>query len=102
MRIRGLVEADVAVDDLQEGEARLSGLLRFGLPSSPTDFGTPADYRPQHAGSGPDHAFERVPAADAVVVMFVIRHLLSLSARPKLALQKVDSGSGPFIPEMDD
>ena len=68
----------------------------------PDRFWHAARYRPKHAGSRPDHAFERMTAADAVVVMFVIRHLLSLSARPKLALQKVNSGSGPFIPEMDD
>ena len=95
VRICGLVEANVAVADLEKCKTLLGGLLRLGGAEQPDRLRHAGRYRPKHSGSRPDHAFECVPAADAVVVMFVIRHLLSLSESPKLALQKVELTERP-------
>ena len=88
VRICGLVEANVAVADLEKCETLLGGFLRLGGAEQPDRFRHAGRYRPKHSGSRPDHAFECVPPADAVVVMFMIRHRLSLSVSPKLGASK--------------
>ena len=66
---------------------------------SPSDFGTPALTRPEHTGTRPNHAFERVPPADAVVVMIVMCHSFSLSKSPEFgASERETLWTGRFIP----
>src|SRR5262249_3013129 len=71
--IGGLVEAHVAVADLQEGEA--AGALRLRLANDAERTRPPAADRRQDAGPGPGHALEHVaPRGAVVVVTIVIAH----------------------------
>ena len=65
VRIGGLVEADMAVADLQEREPARRRSLRFADDAHGTRH--PARHGPQHASSGPGHAFEDFAPADAVI-----------------------------------
>src|SRR6266446_2612291 len=58
-----LVEADMAVADLQERHAGGLGRLRGTDQSQRTGYA--ARNGPQHAGTGPGHAFQHPAAADA-------------------------------------
>src|SRR5262249_8266208 len=69
VRVGGLVEAHMAVADLQEGEA---GGLRHGLADKAERGRHAARHRPQDAGSGPGHAFQHLATADAVAVVRTI------------------------------
>ena len=65
VRIGGLGEADVAVGDLDEGKAAFRRFRRADQARR----GHAACDRPDHAGSGPEHAFQGLPA---VVLAFMI------------------------------
>ena len=67
VRVGRLVEADVAVADLQEGEGRGAPRRRPARWPRPIDRGTPPRQRPEDAGAGPGHAFEKAAPVDAVV-----------------------------------
>jgi hypothetical protein len=67
VRVSWLVEPDMAVADLQEGEpARARGLC-FADDSKRVWY--PARDGPQHARARPSHAFQDLAPADAVIVM---------------------------------
>ena len=57
IRIGGLVEADMAVADLQEGEA-VAASCGLRLSDQAERARHAAGDRPEHAGAGPGHAFE--------------------------------------------
>ncbi len=61
VRIGGLGEADVAVGNLNEGKAAFRCFRRADQPRC----GHAAGDRPNHAGSGPQHAFQSLPAVEA-------------------------------------
>ena len=63
--IGGLGEADVAVGNLNEGKSASRCFRRADQPRR----GHAAGDRPNHAGSGPEHAFQGLPA---VVLAFMI------------------------------
>jgi hypothetical protein len=85
-----LVEADVAVADLQEREA-LGGPVGRGRGLVEADrAGQPAAHREQRARAGPGHALEE----SAPVVVVVIVHLGSLD----LGLQEQDETGRAVIP----
>ena len=65
VRIGGLLEADVAVGNLDEGKA---ALRRFRRADQARRRHAAGD-RPDHAGPGPQHAFQGLPA---VVLAFMI------------------------------
>src|SRR3984957_1383381 len=71
-----LVETDMAVGNLQETEPRLGRLRR----SDQRRFRHAAGERPYHAGSRPDHTFERLAAVESFIL--TMRHLAS--PRPAL------------------
>src|SRR5436305_14552945 len=67
-----LVEADMAVADLQEAQpGRLGGLRRADKAERAR---YPARNGPEHAGAGPGHAFQHPPAANAAAMFIVIAH----------------------------
>jgi hypothetical protein len=66
--IRGLVEADVAVADLNEVEFSL-GVCRVLAESLRTQ-NTPTD-SPEDASAGPSHAFEKSSTVDAIAILIV-------------------------------
>jgi hypothetical protein len=87
IRVSRLAEADMAVADLQEGEAR-----RFrgqSVAKQAQGFRHTARQRPQHPGPRPDHTFERAPSAYARLISFppplVTHHRLlrSLACAPR-------------------
>src|SRR6202040_3620242 len=63
IRIGGLVEADMAVADLQEREPARRRSLRFADDADGARY--PARHGPQHARSRPGHAFQDFAPADA-------------------------------------
>src|SRR6185503_13073445 len=90
--VGGLVEAHVAVADLQEGEAR--GLGGERLIDHAERSRHAAGHRPEHAGARPGHAFQHLAAAWSVVVV-VVGHGVS----PWLSAGRgLDRPAGPFIP----
>ncbi len=67
-----LVEADVAVRNLDEGESRRGRFRRADEPGG----GNAGIQRPDEAGAGPGRASERLPAVEGcVVIMFHYRLL---------------------------
>ena len=67
-----LVEADMAVADLQEGHpGRLGGLRRSDNAERARHA---AGNGPEHAGTCPGHAFQHAASADTVIVAVVIAH----------------------------
>src|SRR4029077_5888982 len=72
VRVRRLVESDMAVADLQKGQP-----TRFRCPCLADNAhraGDAAGDSPQHAGTGPGHAFENLAAADAAIVAVIKSH----------------------------
>jgi len=70
VRIGRLVEADMAVADLQEGEPFRFGRLRRTDQSQRARHA--ARNGPEHAGAGPGHAFKDAAAAYSVPVIVVV------------------------------
>src|SRR5262245_9678825 len=70
IRIGRLVETDMAVADLQEGQRGCR--LRPGLTDDAERARHAAHNRPQHTGSGPGHAFEYLASIDTRAVAVVI------------------------------
>ena len=91
-----LVEADMAVADLQEGHAGGLGGLRRTDQSQRT--GHAARNGPEHAGACPGHAFQHAAAADAVcfIVMVVIAHGKSPWALDWAFRDVIGRGAGLF------
>ena len=85
VRVGGLVEADVAVAELEEAEG-----LRFfclSLADQAGRAGNAAGERPQNAGAGPGHAFEDLaPRGALFVIVSIMRHVGLL---PKLGCFRV-------------
>ena len=80
VRVGRLVEADMAVADLQEGEG--GGFRRLRLAEQAERFRHAAGDCPQNAGARPDHAFEGVAAADAFGLAIVVSaHAILLRKR---------------------
>src|SRR5260221_8946081 len=81
MRIGILVEADMGIADLDEGEA--SHARRLGVAHQDRARHAPA-HGPQHTGPGPGHAFQKpatvqsVRADDSVIALFrdLLRHVV--------------------------
>ena len=69
VRIGGFVEADMAVADLQEGEAGGALLGGLRIAEQIQRFWHAARDGPEHARARPDHAFQCVAPVDAVVVV---------------------------------
>src|ERR1700722_12370024 len=67
IRIGRLVEADMAVADLQEGEAL--GLLRRRLAHDAQRTRHAAGNGPQHSRADPGHAFENFASVNAIVAI---------------------------------
>ena len=67
VRIGWLIEADMAVADLEEGKA--SRVLRERLADETKRFRNAATNRPKDAGAGPDHAFEDCAAVEAIALL---------------------------------
>src|SRR6516162_3250521 len=63
--IGGFVKADMAVADLQKGEAARLRFCGRGRAEQAERTWHPAAYRPQHAGPRPGHAFQYSAAVDA-------------------------------------
>jgi len=86
VRIGGLVEADMAVADLEEGETFRVGGERFA--DEPERLRHPAGKRPQDAGAGPDHALESASAVDlgAVIHKAFVCHRTLLCAGVEISL----------------
>ena len=80
VRVGGLVEADMAVADLQEGEAG-GHFRRLRRSMRPRDRGTPPAHSPKHARAGPSHAFQHFAAADTVAIVIVVWLIGGLPAR---------------------
>jgi hypothetical protein len=90
-----LVEADMAVADLQERQpARL--LCGPCLADEANRSRNAARNRPQHAGAGPGHALEDLTPADALRFVVIGCHRQSPSQPQWLAGAR--SGSARFIP----
>ena len=81
IRVGGLGEADVAVGDLDEGKAAFRCFRRADQARS----GHAAGDRPNDAGSGPEHAFQGLPAVEPAFV--IVRHDVSPSSA-KSAVQR--------------
>ena len=88
-----LVEADVAVADLQEGQAGRLGRRR-GTDKSQR-MGHAAGNGPKYAGAGPGHAFQHSATADAVIMVVVIAHCAFLLV---VGYRRGDPGRAGFIP----
>src|SRR5262249_42920243 len=72
VRVRRLVESDMAVADLQEGQpTRFDGPCLADNAHRARD---PAGDGPQDAGTGPGHAFENFAPADAALVVVIRSH----------------------------
>ena len=91
VRIGGLLEADVAVGNLDKGKA---SLRRFGRADEARGRHAARD-RPDDARPRPQHAFQGLPAVKAAVA--IVNHLVS-PCPAKGAVQRGDSGDGRFIP----
>src|SRR5215475_16075256 len=65
-----LVEANMAVADLQECQA--SGALRHRFVDDAERARHTARYRPQHSGSSPGHAFKDLATADAEASLLIV------------------------------
>ena len=78
VRIGRLVEANMTVADLQEGEGGGARLRGFCIAEQIERFRHAARNSPEHAGAGPDHAFECVASIDAVLL---VSHVLCSDAR---------------------
>jgi hypothetical protein len=74
--VSGLVEADMTVADLDEGESRSfrgKGVAEEVVAEKAQGFRHAARQNPQHAGAGPDHAFECTPPANSCLFRLVSR-----------------------------
>jgi hypothetical protein len=63
--VSGLVETDVTVADLEEGESRSfsgKGVAEEAVAEKAQGFRHAARQSPQHASAGPDYAFECTPS----------------------------------------
>src|SRR5262249_4396655 len=72
--VSGLVEADMTVADLEEGESRSfsgKGVAEEAVAEKAQGFRHAARQSPQHAGAGPDHAFECTPPAHSCLFRLV-------------------------------
>src|SRR3984893_14157094 len=88
VRVRRLVESDMAVADLQEGQpARCDGLCFADNAHRARDA---AGDGPQDAGTGPGHAFENFAPADAALVAVIRSHRQS-PLKPE-SLARIRSG----------
>src|SRR5262249_17904314 len=99
--IGGLVEADMAVADLQEGETMAVRSLR--LAHNPERVRYAAGDGPQHAGATPGHAFQDFAPVDAVSLVEFTHLRISfqpLSPKPirPCGLQGKDWAKASFIP----
>src|SRR5215813_6497768 len=83
-----LVEPDVAVADLQEGQPARFGSSR--LADNAHRARDPAGDGPQDAGTGPGHAFENFAPADAALVAVIRSHRQS-PLKPE-SLARIRSG----------
>src|SRR5262245_27828847 len=74
--VSGLVEADMTVVDLEEGESRSfsgKGIAEEAVAEKAQGFRHAAKQSPQHAGAGPDHVFECPPPATSCLFRLVSR-----------------------------
>src|SRR6516165_9468275 len=74
IRIGRLVEADMAIGNLHEGESARRG-LRLGFAKKAERFWHTPLYRPKHACAHPHHTFEHATAVYAAIL--VVKHVLS-------------------------
>src|SRR6185437_11317884 len=94
VRVGRLVEAHMAVSDLQEREARRFGCR--GFVNKPERMRHPAGNGPQHPGAGPGHALQHLaPGRPAAVIVIVRRHGKSPC---KCLFRGLDRPQARFIP----
>src|SRR5664280_797800 len=102
IRVGRLVEAHMAVADLQKRQAQSSGRFGVGghgfrsvsLIDQAERMRHPAADGPQHPGAGPGHAFQHLAAAGAVIVVCHRRSPLT-----RYAFRGLDQAKRRFIPE---
>src|ERR1700712_2022147 len=96
VRISRLVEADMAVADLQECQAGRFGRLRRADQSERA--GHPTRNGPEHAGACPGHAFQHAAATDAgrFIITVVIAHGKSPWTLDWVSMGLIGRSSGLF------